>query len=331
MVAKGEPVGLDHWIENVMFTDRADFSIDEYASRCAESEDFDVRGRLLEWQERGIVVFENAVDTALIDEVLDDIEYLNEHSGSIDLEVEYRGRRMPLSNLDVSPLSDTGIKLNCIENISLAARRLSLNRFVCRFLRHVFQESPVVLQSLTFWRGSEQPPHLDYPYVRTQTRLPHLAASWTPLEDIHADAGPLAYYPGSHREGVIAPFDWGGGSLVFEADNERTPDDFSGYLREQIASRGLKQEVFLPKRGDVLIWHGNVLHEGTHVNDRARTRKSYVSHYTSLGAYPPEHMMTAAIERGLYTQLNGGYVFDHPWVSQSRVLPSWSAINPKET
>ena len=179
-------------------------------------------------------------------------------------------------------------------------------------------------RQLTFWRGSEQPAHLDYPWVRIQTKLPHLAASWIPLEDIHADAGPLAYYPGSHKHNLIPPFDWGGGGVVQEGDSDKTADDFAKYLNEQIENLNLRKEIFLPKRGDALIWHGSVLHEGTRVNDRTRTRRSYVTHYTSLGAYPKEFQLPDAFVNGSFTALNGGYVFDHPWINDARELPSWS-------
>ena len=130
--------------------------------------------------------------------------------------------RLEISELGVSPLSDTGIKFNCVENISLAARHLSLNRFVCRFLRHVFQDDVAIIQSLTFWKRSRQAAHLDYPWVCIQTKLPHLAASWIPLEDIHPDASPLAYYPGTPK-GVIEPFDWGDGSLTQIPTSAITP------------------------------------------------------------------------------------------------------------
>jgi len=276
-----------------------------------------------QWRERGIVTFERCVDEADIKALLADVEYLVENRSDFKFEIEFRGRRLNISDLEGSPFSDTGVKFNCIENISLAARRLSLSRVVCRFLRHVFQDNPVVIQSLTFWRGSEQPAHLDYPYVTVQTKLPHLAASWIPLEDVHPDAGPLAYYPGSHRAGVIAPFDWGEGRLVFDGRSLKSPQDFADYIQERIEEKNLKKEVFLPRKGDVLIWHGNVLHEGTKVNDPARTRRSYVTHYTSLTAYPREHMMPKALQKGHFITLNQGYAFDHPWEAESRRLPSW--------
>jgi phytanoyl-CoA hydroxylase len=316
-----------HWQENILGTDRDDFDVDAYLASAAPASTFDLGTKLQQWRDDGVVAFEGAVDEALIDLLLEDIQYLDEHPRDFDLEIEYKGARMPLRDMEVSPLSDTGTKFNCLENLSLAARLLSLTPAVCEFLGHVFQDAPAVLQTLTFWRGSEQSAHLDWPYVRTQTRLPHLAASWIPLEDVHPDAGPLVYYPGSHRHGLIDLFDWGAGSIVYESDSSASPGEFSDYLYAQIAELGLKREVFLPRRGDVLIWHGNVLHEGTAVADRSRTRRSFVSHYTSLQAYPQDHMMPDALVRGACTSRHGGHVFDHPWVDDARQLPSWKALS----
>jgi len=112
---------------------------------------------------------------------------------------------------------------------------------------------------------------------------------------------------------------------VQEGDSDKTPNDFMKYLQEQIQKLNLRKEVFTPKRGDVLIWHGGVLHEGTRVNDPSRTRRSYVTHYTSLGAYPREFQLPDAFANRSFTALNGGYVFDHPWVRDARELPSWSS------
>ncbi|HEX7705711.1 MAG TPA: phytanoyl-CoA dioxygenase family protein [Thermoanaerobaculia bacterium] len=313
----------NHWNINRLPIDTPAFDVDAYVNRLPSVHDFDLRTKLQEWKESGIVRFESCVDDDMIEKLLEDILYLSENRSRFDLEIEFRGTRLPLKEMTSSPLSDTGVKFNCLENLSLAARELSLNRLICEFLGHVFLDAPVVLQSLTFWRGSEQPVHIDYPYVRTQTRLPHLAASWIPLENIHPDAGPLAYYPGSHRHELITPFDWGDGSIVFEPDSVRSPAEFSAYLYSEISRLGLQRQVFLPQRGDVLIWHGNLLHEGTHVEDPSRTRRSYITHYTSLASYPREHMLPDAMRTAAFTRKHGGYVFEHPWVRDERELPSW--------
>lgn len=319
-------IDFDHFVDSALPLDRPDFDLSSYLANAGAPNDYNLREKMEQWRDEGVVVFENSVEPESIERFLQDIDFLCAHPKSFDVEIEFRGSRKRLGLLEGGALSDTGIKFNCLENISMAARELSLNRFICSFLRHVFQDDPCVLQTLTFWKGSNQPAHTDYPYVRTQTLLSHLAASWIPLEDIHEDSGPLAYYPGSHRPGLIRPFDWGGGSVVLESDSTRKPSELAPYLLEQIDRAGLKKKVFLPKKRDVLIWHGGVVHEGTQVKDPNRTRKSYVTHYTSRRAYPPLHKFPDAMEAKKYTQLNGGYVFEHPWVEMNRTLPSWSRL-----
>ena len=49
-----------------MVTDRVDFDIDDYIKKFVEPEDFNLREKLEQWKENGIVVFEDAVDSALI-------------------------------------------------------------------------------------------------------------------------------------------------------------------------------------------------------------------------------------------------------------------------
>ena len=112
-----------------------------------------------------------------------------------------------------------------------------------------------------------------------------------------------------------------------EKDSVRTVTDFTNYLAEQVEKLNLKKETFLPKRGDVLIWHGSLLHEGTAVKDKLRTRRSYVTHYTSLSAYPSDHQYRDALATKRFTSIDGGYVFDHPWVTDARELPSWRSLS----
>lgn len=316
-------IDIDHMRDTAMPLDQPGFSLDSYLRQVRDDCDFNLEEKLRAWMNDGVAVFPKAVDSGLIDEYLNDIDVLVSHPDQFELEVEVRGARQKLSEVETDLRGDHGVKFNCVENISQAARKLSLNPSACQFLRHVFQAFPAVLQSLTFWRGSGQPAHTDYPYVRTQTKISHLAASWIALEDVDERSGPLAYYPGSHNIDRIPPFDWGEGSVVLEPDSRRTPQEFGPYLKQRLAEQGIAPKVFLPKKGDMLIWHGWVVHEGTKPLDPSFTRKSYVSHYTSLDAYPPGHQFPKAMKKKLYTKLNGGYVFDKPWVATEKTLPSW--------
>jgi ectoine hydroxylase-related dioxygenase (phytanoyl-CoA dioxygenase family) len=319
-------LGADY-VSTQSWIDLPDADVDGYVRKLPGNFDFSLAKRLHDWQSNGIVIFENAVDMGLIHALQDDLEYLKQHHADFELFVELKGVQQDIKKFHRADLDSDGIKFNSIHAISRAACLISLNSEVMAFLQHVFQAEPCALQSLTFYKGSQQPSHIDYPYVRTQTKLARLAASWTPLENIHTDSGPLAYYPGSHKLAVSGIFDWGGGSATFEPDSERTPMDFAVYLDSRMREQGLTPTVFLPKAGDVLVWHGNLVHKGTEIRKPQLTRKSYVTHFTSLDAYPQDFMKKDALANGECVTRNGGYVFFYPWTTHPSKLPSWSALS----
>lgn len=315
------------WMQDRLWIDRDDADIERYAASVSDAVGFDLADALRQWRRNGMVLFKGVVDPRLIDALRDDVNYLRAHYRDFDLLVETSGAQKHIHDLTEGELASPGLKFNSIHTISRAAARLSLTREVAVFLSHVFQDAPCAMQSLTFYKGSQQPIHVDYPYVRCQMPVPHLAASWIPLEDIHADAGPLAYYPGSHREDVSGFFDWGDGSILLEPESRRTPIELSEYLGQRMRVAGIEPQVYCPRKGDVLVWHGNLSHEGTRINDPDLTRKSYVTHYSSLSAYPRAHLKPNAPEAGWIARENGGYVFEYSWLGEQRQLPS-AAMDP---
>lgn len=312
-------IGSQDWVESRPWLDMETADIKRYVSTQSDVVAYDLELKLTEWKERGLVIFENAVNVDHIEALKSDIDYLRSHHKNYELIAEIRGVQKSIAEFTKDELDSDGFKFNSIHSISKAAAHLSLTETVASFLRHVFKSPAVALQSLTFYRGSQQPAHVDYPYVRCQTKLAHLAASWIPLEDIHADSGPLVYYPGSHRLDVSGFFDWGDGSIVYETDSTKNPADFSAYLQQRVKNSGIQPEIFLPKRGDVLIWHGNLIHQGSEIKNQLLTRKSYVTHYTSYESYPVAHRRTDS--KGLFE--NGGFAYDYPWLDEGRCrLPS---------
>lgn len=319
-----EVVKKSDWIASQPWIDQEGADVELYLQKHASGCVFDLREKLAAWKRDGIVIFEQVVDVRLIDALLGDIDYLRKHHMDFDLLAELKGKQGHINEFLPQELESDGVKFNSIHTISMAAARLSLTREVAQFLGAVFDDAPCATQSLTFYRGSQQPIHIDYPYVRTQTRLAYLAASWIPLEDIHPDSGPLAYYPGSHNVDISDFFDWGGGSILLEGDSDKTPTQFAEYLYARMSEKGVTPQVFCPRKGDVLIWHGNLAHEGTAIKNPDLTRKSYVTHYTSLTAYPPAHLKPGAPEAGVIARENGGYVFEHYWQDDLKQLPSSS-------
>jgi ectoine hydroxylase-related dioxygenase (phytanoyl-CoA dioxygenase family) len=315
----------EDWHRTKPWIDREDCDIPGYVAQVAHPEDYNLREKLEFWREHGVVIFERAVDPLLLDALQEDLAHLIAHSAEFDVLIEHAGQQKPVSEFTPAALAGMDrLKFCNIQTVSRAAARLSLTRAVTSFLSHIFRDAPCVLQSLLFNRGSQQPLHLDYPYVRTQRHLACLAASWIPLEDIHADAGPLAYYCGSQRPEILPFFDWGDGNIIMDETARKQPMEFSNYLSAEMTRLGIKPKIFRPKRGDVLIWHAYLAHEGTAIRNPSLTRKSFVTHYTSLASYPPLHRSPDAIAAGCCLQENGGYAFDFPWIKNPRRLPSWS-------
>ena len=106
----------------------------------------------------------------------------------------------------------------------------------------------------------------------------NLIATWVALQDITIDDGPLHYYPGSHKLPYV---------MNADCDNVGTKHrlgekDYTAYedkIEEVIKENKLEKKEFLAKKGDVLIWHANLLHGGNKVNKIGNTRKSMVFHY----------------------------------------------------
>jgi ectoine hydroxylase-related dioxygenase (phytanoyl-CoA dioxygenase family) len=269
---------------------------------------FSPRALLVDWWRNGFVILPSCVDGDVIDAYLRDLEAFCTRRPTTNV-VQIQAQKF---NQQLRPASDftreelrggRNAKFVGVHQISSAARRLMLTSAITEFLALVFAERAVALQSLTFIRGSEQPNHADYAYVHYQKSPWYLAASWIALEDVHLDAGPLAYFPGSHR---LPRFDWGNGILL-TPESSKSPAEFGPYLDGLCARAGLRKQTLLIRRGDALIWHAALCHEGTRINDPALTRKSLVTHYTSGSCYPESHSSGESFATA------SGLIYRYPW------------------
>lgn len=150
---------------------------------------------------------------------------------------------------------------------------------------------PVVpFQTINFFRGSEQHTHSDFIHMTTEPKG-FLMAAWIALEDIGEGQGPLHYYPGSHKLPYVFGEDFEHSSNAWKVG-----DDLYGNFEKKIASEveehQLKKEIFHAKKGDVLLWHANLLHGGEEVTIPDSTRKSLVIHYFCEGDVLCYHEIT---------------------------------------
>lgn len=223
------------------------------------------------WIRDGYVVLEGCFDPAMLDAAWSAYE-ADIQSGRIKVDVASPG--------DIDP--HPGRFLNphfYVAELDGLLRHPSLTR-VCDLL---LGRRAIPFQTITSHKGSQQGAHSDSIHMTTYP-VGYLVACWIAMEDIHADSGPLVYYPGSHR----APY-------VFSNDVGITFDDFkrAGYQGyhdryepaiQQVVSDGKYPERrFLAKKGDVLFWHANLVHGGSPRLDLSHSRKAVVCHYYAEG------------------------------------------------
>ena len=156
-------------------------------------------------------------------------------------------------------------------------KNMGADKVLMSVLNYLQGEKTSLFQSINFKTGSNQRTHSDAIHMSTFPRGKMIAV-WVALEDMSLENGPLHYYPGSQNLPYVMNEDFGNDSTRWWLG----PKEYSDYedrLEEIILENKLEKEVFVAKKGDVLIWHANILHGGEKVIDLDSTRKSVVFHY----------------------------------------------------
>jgi len=181
-------------------------------------------------------------------------------------------------------------KINDLYLISDLVRETIIGGRLSYILEALLDAEPVVCNSLSFEYGSQQPIHLDTWYMPSRV-MNGMIASWIAIDEVTDVNGPLLYYPGSH---MIKPFSMNPeapsmtGRIVDRqgADKGEKHNEFGNYIKEQMEKRGITGVEFKAKPGDLLIWHGNLLHGGVPIKDDMKTtRRALVTHYHSTKDY----------------------------------------------
>ncbi len=155
------------------------------------------------------------------------------------------------------------------------ARDLMLAPPVTTFLSAYYDDAPTAIQTLTYKFSSQQGAHSDMhlvspPTVGQQYFRESLTAAWFACEDADERNGALIIYPGSHR--------------LLKKPLQSFPDyaSWTDYLDRLCRDSGCMPEVFQARKGDILFWHGDLVHAGGGIQDYGRTRKSFVVHYARV-------------------------------------------------
>lgn len=315
------PELLDFDPQTLPYLDRPEYTFQEVQKNMPSYGDlpYDLEKKLSFFREYGYVVLENCLPTQDIDGVWNEIEYLTEHHEEYDIDgLAHRfneQKETPIRLIPKEKLKGVGTRFIDFHDASIPAKKLITHAHLAPFLQASLSPQVTVFQSLIFKYSSQQDIHQDFPWVTT--KIPsHLAAAWIPMEDVHVDAGPLFYYPKSHR---MPKFDFGKTGILYDHDKSLfSPDEFARYLTKTCAQHGLKKEVLLIKKGDVLIWHGALAHGGMPINDIQKTRKSFVVHYSTVDGHP-HHRRTTERE-AKPDQYNGITIYSNPILAHQKDL-----------
>lgn len=298
--------------------DHADADIDTFLKQFKPRFDvsYDLKEKLTNWKKNGYAVLEDIVPEKMIDAFMADVERLIDEpekhklSVRIDLPQFAPEQQRNISDFPKEALKGKFVKFNDFHSSSVAGKKLMAHPGIVTFLEAVFNQQVVVMQSLTFLYGSQQPTHQDFPWV-TAKDPSHLAAAWIALEDIKIDSGPLYYYLGSHN---MPKFDFGSG-ILFKPWSTKTPLDYAEYLDKTCVDLKYPKEVLLIKKGDVLIWHGALAHGGSPISNPDQTRKSYVCHYSTRSALPFHRVDPGAVP--VIQDYNGMLIYNNPALPES--------------
>ncbi len=155
---------------------------------------------------------------------------------------------------------------------------------VLELLRALYRREPVPFQTLNFPRGTQQLTHSDTVHFHAMPAR-FMCGVWIALEDIHPDAGPLHYYPGSQRLPIYTPNDLGftpSFPHTFARRGELMAE-YERFVQALVRAHGLERRTFIARKGQALVWAANLLHGGDPIRDPRRSRHSMVTHYVFEG------------------------------------------------
>lgn len=262
------------WIESPFFYDLLE------SSNYTEDE----KDILIKYHTDGYIVIDLELDEKFIDELLTGVKTELQHLATQDNRYHYSD----------SPRVFEAWKT--IPNVLTLARHPKL----LSTLELLYGRQPIPFQTINFLKGSNQPLHQDSIHFYTQPER-WMVGTWTALQDMTEDCGPLNIVPGSHKwphynfQNLNLP--------VVEFGNQfDNYAEYENFLVQLLGTmKGIKKE-WLGKKGQTLIWASNLLHGGAPITNPNSTRYAQATHFYFEGCnhyYSPMFSNTA---KGVYSE-----------------------------
>ncbi len=232
---------------------------DEEINKKLAATDFnaEIKKSILDWRNNGFAILNKFLDEKTVDAINKEIETL-----LTEKKIEFTlGNKIMFANK----------ASNLIENITV-------NRNITNILDFLLGRKVIPFQTINFIEGSQQEAHSDSIHMTTYP-LGYLVAIWVALEDVTEDCGPLSYYPGSHKLPYLLNDGYERGGNVFTVGADSNYLKYEEKIGEVVKQKQIPKKIFTAKKGDVLIWHANLIHGGEKIIRAGSTRKSMVVHY----------------------------------------------------
>ena len=166
-------------------------------------------------------------------------------------------------------------------------------------LELLYGRTPVPFQTINFLKGSNQPLHQDSIHFYTQPER-WMVGTWTALQDMDDNCGPLNIVPGSHKwphynfQHLNLP--------VVEFGNQfDNYAEYENFLIHLVKSMDGKLKKWLGKKGQTLIWASNLLHGGAEITNQDSTRYAQATHFYFEGCNHYYSPMFSDVQNGIYS------------------------------
>jgi ectoine hydroxylase-related dioxygenase (phytanoyl-CoA dioxygenase family) len=167
-------------------------------------------------------------------------------------------------------------------------------------LKLLYNRNPIPFQTINFLKGSNQPLHQDSIHFYTQPER-WMVGTWTALQDMSVDCGPLEIVPGSHKwnhynfQNLNLP--------VVEFGNQfNNYAEYESFLVHMLESSDLVKKQWLGKKGQTLIWASNLLHGGAEILNSESTRYAQATHFYFEGCNHYYSPMFSDVANGIYSE-----------------------------
>jgi hypothetical protein len=234
--------------------------------------------QLADWARNGFLVLPRFMPWGRLKELNEQLDALwrdrkkDDHGLVIDVFTgTHRERRIPLSKATDRARAKP-YRLNDLFLDSSLVRETLLDPELVETLDDLLEGAPILVNSVSMERGSQQRLHTDSLYI-APAEVGRMVGAMVLLEDVRPGSGPFRFYPGSH---TIPAYTFSDGRI--ELTEDELPD-FEAYVQDQIAERELSYVDFVGHAGDVIIWHAQLLNAGSPIEDMLLSQRSIVAHY----------------------------------------------------